>query len=445
MIAGMLTPEVLTFLMFAGLLTGILLGFPIAFVMLGVSLVVGIIGVGPVFFDMAILRTFGTMNHYVLVAIPLFVFMGIMMEHSGIAEKLFDAVQLWLGGLPGSLLATTIVIGTVLATCTGIVGASVSIMGILALPVMLKRGYDKRLATGSICASGTLGILIPPSIMLVIYGPMAGISVVQLFAGAFIPGFILSGLFILYVIVRCWLNPELGPSLSDEERAVPLSKKLYMLATAILPPMFIILSVLGTIFFGIAAVTEAAAAGALASILLTAAYGNLSVKALKDSAYRTLTLTSMIMFITFAAFVFTGTFMMVGGKTVITDMLLGLPLPPWGMLLIMMFAYFIMGFFMDWIGIIPILVPLFTPIVLKLGFNPIWFGILACVCMQASFLTPPMALSLFYIKGVSPPEIDFAKHIIKGVIPFIAIQLIVLILLIIFPKLILWLPSLILK
>jgi len=445
MITDMLTPEFFTILMFAGLIVGIMLGFPIAFVMLGISLVVGLIGVGPVFFDMMVIRTFGTMNHYVLAAIPLFVFMGVMLEHSGIAERLFAAVQLWLGALPGSLLVTTIVIGTILATCTGIVGASVSIMGILALPAMLKRGYDKGLSTGSICASGTLGILIPPSIMLVIYGPMAGISVVQLFAGAFVPGFILSGLFIAYILIRCMMNPELGPPLSKEERSVPLGTKIFMLITTILPPILIVLSVLGTIFFGIAAVTEAAAAGALASIILTAAYGKLNLKTLKDSAYRTMTITSMIMFITFAAFVFTGTFMMVGGKTVITDLLLGLPLPAWGMLLIMMFAYFIMGFFMDWIGIIPILVPLFTPIVLKLGFDPLWFGILACVCMQTSFLTPPMALSLFYIKGVSPPEIDFVQHIVKGVIPFIIIQVLALILIVVFPDVVLWLPSIIAK
>lgn len=439
------TPEALTLLMFIGLIIGVSAGFPIAFVMLGVSIIVGLIGVGPIIFHMMLLRTFESMNNYVLAAIPLFVFMGIMLEYSGISERLFETVLMWLGRLPGALLITTIVLGTVLATCTGIVGASVSIMGILALPEMLRRKYDKGMSTGAICASGTLGILIPPSIMLVVYGPMAGVSVVQLFAGAFVPGFILSGLFLVYVLFRCIVNPELGPPLDKAEMNVPMKKKVMMLITTFLPPVLIVLSVLGSIFFGIAAITEAAAAGALASIILTASYGRLNMKTLKESALKTLTLSSMIMFITFAAFVFTGTFMMVGGKRVITDLLLGLPLPRWGMLAMMMFAYFFLGFFMDWIGIIPILVPLFAPVVQELGFNVLWFSILACVCMQTSFLTPPMAISLFYMKGVSPPEIDFMQHIVKGVIPFIVLQVIGLVLIIVFPNLVLWLPSMLVK
>jgi len=439
------TPEILTIFMLGGLVAGIMLGFPIAFVMLGISLIVGVLGAGPAFFPMMVLRTYGTMTEYILAAIPLFVFMGIMMEYSGTAERLFSAVHLWLGPLRGSLLITTIVICTVLATCTGIVGASVTVMGIFALPAMLKRGYDKALSTASICSAGTLGILIPPSIMLVIYGPMAGISVVQLFAGAFIPGLILAALYITYIFVRCLFNPKLGPPLPPEERNVLLKKKLYLGITSILPPIFIIFSVLGTILFGRAAVTEAAAAGAFASIILTAAYRNLNWQILKDAAYRTLTVSSMIMVITFAAFVFTGAFMMIGGKQVVTDTLLALPLPSWGMLIIMLFAYFVMGIFMDWIGIIPILVPLFTPIVMKLGLNPLWFGILACVCMQTSFLTPPMAISLFYMKGIAPPEIDFMKHIVRGVIPFIGLQLIGLALITIFPQLVLWLPEVLIR
>jgi tripartite ATP-independent transporter DctM subunit len=445
MISDIFSPEVLTIILFGGLLAGILMGYPISFVMLGISLIVGILGAGPTFFPMMVMRTFGTMTEYILAAIPLFVFMGIMIEYSGTAEKLFSALHIWLGPLRGALLITTLLIGTILATCTGIVGASVTIMGILALPAMLKRGYDKTMSTGSICASGTLGILIPPSIMLVIYGPMAGISVVQLFAGAFIPGLILSGLYISYVVVRCLFNPALGPPLPPEERRVSMKKKLSLALTAIAPPFFLMLSVLGTIFFGIAAVTEAAAAGCLASLILAFAYGNLNWKTVKAAAYRTLTVSSMIMLITFAAFVFTGSFMMIGGKQVVTNALLGLPLPPWGMLVIMLSAYFVAGIFMDWIGIIPILVPLFTPVVQKLGFDPIWFGILCCVCMQTSFLTPPMALTLFYMKGVAPPEIDFMKHIVRGVIPFIILQCVGLALISIFPRLVLWLPTLLIK
>ena len=439
------TPEILTFLLFLGLIIGIALGYPIAFVMIGVSLIVGFIGVGPSIFQMMLLRTFGTMNEYILAAIPLFVFMGIMMEYSGIAERLFSSIQQMLGWLPGSLFITTIIIGTALATCTGIVGASVTIMGILILPSMLSNKYDKALSTGSICASGTLGILIPPSIMLVIYGPMAGISVVKLFAGAFIPGAILSLLFISYVIIRSYINPKLGPPIKLKKKKVSFKNKVLLFTTSILPPFLITASVLGSIFFGIAAVTEAAAVGSLASILLAAAYGKLSIEVLKKASYDTLTVSSMIMFITFAAFIFTGAFMLIGGKKVVTDLLLGLPLSKWGMITVMLAAYFIMGIFMEWVGIIPILVPLFTPIVLKLNIDPLWFGIITCVCMQTSFLTPPLAPSLFYIKGVAPSNVDFMRHIVKGVIPFIVLQLIGLTIIIIFPELVLWLPRILAK
>ncbi len=432
-------------MLFGGLVGGILIGFPIAFVMLGISVIVGLLGVGSPFFPMMVSRTYGTMTEYILAAIPLFVFMGLMIEYTGIAEKLFSVIQIWLGRLPGSLLLTTILICTILATCVGIVGASVTTMGIIALPAMLKRGYDKALSTGAICAGGTLGILIPPSIMLVIYGPMAGISVVQLMAGAFIPGFILAGLYMIYVFVRCILNPELGPPLPSDERKISLKTKLYLALKSFIPPTFIVLSVLGTIFFGIAAVTEAAAAGAFASVILAACYGKLNWQNLKRAAYQTLIVSSMIMVITFAAFVFTGTFMMIGGKKVITDLFLGLPVPSWGMLAIMLFIYFICGFLMDWIGIIPILVPLFTPIVMKLGFDPLWFGILCCVCMQTSFLTPPMAISLFYMKGVAPQEVDFMRHIVRGAIPFVILQLVGLILIAIFPSLVTWLPRILIK
>jgi len=440
-----MSPEILTIIMFGGLLVGILAGFHIAFVMLGIALIVGVAGAGEGFFPMMVLRTYGAMTEYILAAIPLFVFMGVMLQYSGAAERLFSAVQLWLGPLRGGLTITTVLICTIMAACTGIVGASVTVMGLFALPAMLKRNYDKALSTGAICAAGTLGILIPPSIMLVIYGPMANISIVQLFAAAIIPGLILAGLYIVYIGLRCFFNPKLGPPLPLEERRVPLKRKLSLGLTSLFPPIFLILAVLGTIFFGIAAVTEAAAAGAFASMILAASYGKLNRQTLTAATYRTLTLTAMIMLITVAAFTFTGSFMMIGGREVIRNLLLEVQLPPLGILGIMLFAFFVLGIFVDWIGIIPILVPLFTPMAIELGFNPLWFSILCCVCMQTSFLTPPMAIALFYMKGVAPKEIEFMPHIVGGVIPFIGLQLVGLALIAIFPQLVLWLPSLLIK
>ncbi len=439
------SPEILLIILFAGLIIGLAIGFPVPFVMLGISLIVGVLGVGHGFFYMMILRVFETMENYILAAIILFVYMGIMLERSGAAERLFSSTHILLGGLRGGLALTVIAVCTIMAAATGIMGAPVIIMGLFALPEMLKKGYDKALSCGSICAGGTLGILIPPSIMLVVYGPMAGVSVGRLFMAAIIPGLILSALYVVYIIVRCFLNPELGPALPLEQRQLPLRKKLLMIVTSMLPTLFLILAVLGTIFFGIAAPTEAAAVGAFASILLALFYRKLNWKTLKDSVYQTLRVSSMIMLIVAAAFVFTGTFMLVGGGDLVKGFLLGLPIGRWGILAMMMTAFFIFGLFMEWVGIVPILVPIFTPIIAELGFDPLWAAMLFCVTMQTSFLTPPMAPALFYIKGVAPKGVDFGRHIVAGTIPFIALQVVGVALLAVFPQLALWLPRLMIK
>jgi len=439
------SPEILLIILFGGLILGLTSGFPVPFVMLGISLIVGFLGVGQGFFYMMILRVFETMENYLLTAIILFVYMGIMLERSGAAEKLFSSAHILLGGLRGGLALAVVAVCTIMAAATGIMGAPVIIMGLFALPEMIKKGYDKALSCGTICAGGTLGILIPPSIMLVVYGPMAGVSVGRLFMAAMIPGLILSALYALYIIARCFFNPELGPALPLEQRRLPLGKKLLMIVTSMLPTLLLILAVLGTIFFGIAAPTEAAAVGAFASILLALSYRRLNWKAFKDSIYQTLRVSSMIMLIVAAAFVFTGTFMLVGGGDLVKGFLLGLPIGRWGILAIMMGAFFIFGLFMEWVGIVPILVPIFTPVIAGLGFDPLWTGILFCVTMQTSFLTPPMAPALFYIKGVAPKDVDFGRHIVAGTIPFIGLQLVGVALLAIFPQLALWLPNLMIK
>ncbi len=435
------SPEILVTLLFLLLLVGLGTGFPVAFVMLGSSLIVGIIGVGDHFFHMMVLRVFETMHNYVLASIILFVFMGVMLEKSGVAERLFSAIHIALGGLKGGLALAVIVVCVIMAAATGIMGAPVIIMGLFALPHMLGKNYDKALSCGSICAGGTLGILIPPSIMLIVYGPMAGVSVGKLFMAAIVPGLLLATLYAGYILIRCHINPEMGPPLPLEQRNIPVWAKIKIMLTSILPTLFLILAVLGTIFFGIAAPTEAAATGALASVILAIAYKKLTLKILLNSFYQTMVVSSMILIIVAAAFVFTGTFMMVGGGHLVKDILLGSSLGPWSILVIMMASFFTFGLFMEWIGIVPILVPIFTPVLQELGFDPLWAAMLFCVTMQTSFLTPPMAPALFYLKGVAPPEVEFGKHIVMGTIPFVIIQIIGITLLTMFPQLTLWLPG----
>lgn len=432
--------EFYVILLFGALLFGVAIGFPVAFAMLGSGLLVGLLGGGPSFIHSLLMRTFGAMEHYELVAIPLFVYMGVMLSQSGAAERLFSSFHIVLGGLRGGLTVTTVIICTIMAAATGIVGASVVSMGLFALPAMLKRKYDPAMSCGSVCAGGTLGILIPPSVMLVVYGPMAGLSVGKLFMGAVFPGLLLSLLYIIYIIIRCYLRPELGPPLPKEERNMSSARKLYLIASSLLPTLFVILAVMGTIFFGVAAPTEAAAMGALAAMLLAMAYRQLTWKKLKQTAFSSLKIVAMIMWTVVGAFVFTGAFMVVGGGELVKTGLMGMNLSPGLMLLTMGLTFFVLGFVMEWVGIIPILVPIFGPLITQIGLDPIWTAIIFCMIMQTSFLTPPMAPSLFYLKGISPPEISFYRHIVRGVLPFLVLQLIGVALVVLIPQLALWLP-----
>lgn len=433
--------EISLLLLFGGLVAGLALGFPVAFVMLGTGLFVGLAGGGASFVHTMLLRTYGVMEHYELVAIALFVFMGMMLSRSGAAEHLFSSFHIVLGGLRGGLAITTVAICTIMAAATGIVGASVVSMGLIALPAMLKRGYDKAMSTGAVCAGGTLGILIPPSVMLVVYGPMAGLSVGRLFMGAVLPGLILSGLYMLYIAVVCYFKQELGPPLPREERDIGLARKLWLMVTSLIPTLIVILAVMGSIFFGVAAPTEAAAVGALAAMLLALGYRNLDWMTLKNSLFGSLKVVAMIMWTVVGAFVFTGAFMTVGGGELVKSLLLGLRVGPMTMILIMSTAFLVLGFVMEWVGIVPILVPVFCPVIAEMGLDPLWAAIVFCVVMQTSFLTPPMAPTLFYLKGVSPPEISFTRDIVRGVVPFLALQLIGVALVMLFPQLVLWIPN----
>ena len=433
--------ELLALLMFAALFVGVLTGFPIAFVLGGLGLIFGFFGWGPPVIDQIVSRTYWVMNNDTFPAVPLFVFMGCVLERSGFIDKLFEDMRLAMGPLRGSLAIATNVVATIFAAATGIVGAPVTVLGLVALPPMLKHGYDKALATGVILAGGTLGILIPPSIMLIIYAPMAQLSIAKMFAAAFLPGFLLSGLYLTYIIIRCYLQPHLGPSLPKEERMISPLRLLGRLSVSLLPTALLVLAVLGSILLGVAAPTEAAAVGATMGLLLGLAYRRLTWQNFKESVYTTLRVSSMILIIAVGASIFTGVFMRLGGGRMIEEVLLGLPLGPIGITIIVMGAIFIMGMFLDWVGILLVFVPVLSPVIITLGFDPLWFAMVICVTLQTSFLTPPFAVSIFYLKGVAPPEVKITD-IYKGVIPFISLQLTGLALCIIFPQIILWLPGL---
>jgi len=437
-----LSPEFIAFSMIGSLLALVILGYPVAFVLGGLAAIFGFIYIGPQVSNLFMLRIFGNMGDYILLAIPLFVLMGVIIEKSGLASRLYDATYVIMGRLRGGLAIASLVTCTIFAAATGVIGASVVTMGLLALPSMLRYKYDKSLATGAICAGGTLGILIPPSVLILIYGPLAGISVGKLFAGAVIPGLLLSGLYILYVLLVAYLKPEKAPAMPPDhpDFNVTLSRKFYLFATSVLPVALLIVAVLGSIFFGVAAPTEAAGVGAFAAALLAAAYKQLNWEKLKEIAYRTMTVSCMIYLVLMAAGMFTAVFIQLGGGDVVENVVLGLPLPNWGILTVMFFIVFIMGMFIDWIGVMMIGVPLFTPIAAALGYDPLWFAMMFIVVMQTSFLTPPFAYAIFYLKGIAPPEVK-TSDIYKGVVPFIILQFIGILLVAIFPKLILWLPS----
>jgi len=437
-----MSPEHLAIVMFIGVLVMVIAGVPLYLALGGLGLIFGILGGWvPQVFNQFISRIYGLMASEVLPAVPLFVFMGALLTKSGAAEKLFNALYLAMGGLRGGLALITVFLATLFAATAGVIGATETAVGLMALPAMLKRGYNVPLACGSICAGGTLGILIPPSVMLLLYGPTAGLSVAKLFIGAIGPGLLLSGLYLAYVFILCMVKPEYGPPMPKEERNIPAIKVWYEIIKYMIPPLFLILAVLGTILFGIASPTEAASVGAMGAVLVAIAYRNFNFRVLYDAAIQTLRITTMVMFVAAGAMMFSGVFMALGGAKYIGATIVALPLGKWGILFAMLVVVFLLGMFIDWIGILFIVIPIFTPIALDLGFNPLWFALVICTNLQMSFLTPPFAYSMFYLKGIAPDDVTMVQ-IYRGVFPFIGLQIIGLALVIIFPPLTLWLPSL---
>nr|WP_319394822.1 TRAP transporter large permease subunit [uncultured Desulfobacter sp.] len=439
----MTTGMILALLMFVCLLIGLGLGHPLAFTLGGLAVIFGYFGWGPECFGMFIDRIYmSTMNSYILVAVPLFVLMANFLDRSGVMEGLFVSVRYLLGPVRGGIGMTVILVATIFAACTGIVGASVVTIALLATPPLLEYGYKKELIAGSICAGGTLGILIPPSIMLVLMGSYAGVPVGQLFMGALIPGAILSGLYIIYIAVICFIKPEWGPALTPEERVGVSTKKVIIdCLKNLFPPALLIASVLGAIFAGVATPTEAAGMGAFVALLMMIAYGRFSFKIIKDSVIATSTVTSMVLFIVVGATCFTGVFIGLGGDELVEVAILGVG-SKWGSFALMMLIVLFLGMFIDWIGITMICLPLFVPIARDLGFNELWFVMMIAMNLQMSFLTPPLGYAFFYFKGAggATSEIEMIE-IYRGMIPFILIMLSALALCILFPQTVLYLPT----
>ncbi len=439
--------EFMTVAMFVVLIATIVTGLPLAYCLAGVATLFGLIDNGWDFaglFDMFANNTWGLMNNYVLVAIPLFILMAQLLDRSKVAEQLFDALYIVLGSLKGGLGLAVVLVCTVFAATTGIIGASVVAMGLLATPALLNKGYQKEMTSGIICAAGTLGILIPPSIMMVVYGGLTGLketSVGNLFAGAIFPGLLLAGLYFIYILIRCNLNPELGPPISkDEAQSWTTAKKWAITLKSLIPPLALILAVMGTILAGIATPTEAAGLGASGAALLAIFNRKMSWEVIRESAFATMKTTAMVMMLFIGGKFFSTVFLSMGGGDVVADLMIGSGLNRWVVLAIMMIIVFLMGMFIDWAAILLITVPIFMPIVLELEFNPLWFSLLMCVNLQTSFVTPPFGYALFYFAGVAPKGYTM-MHIYKGIMPFVILQLIGLAILVLFPGLTTWLPG----
>lgn len=512
---GLGNPE-LGVLMLGLFVVFIMFGFPIAFTLMALGIMFGYLAMGDIVFNLVVQRAYSVMANDVLISIPLFIFMGYIIERANILDRLFRSIQLAIGGLPGALAVATLATCTVFATATGIVGAVVTLMGLLAFPAMLRAGYDIKLSAGVVCAGGCLGILIPPSVMLILYGATAGVSVPKLYAGAFLPGLLLAGMYMGYVIVRCMLNPALAPKLPPDQRVqlgldwnrdkravlkyviivlatipivygfifgleflvnairgviapgarpidydVPIGVAYFILiagalglvalflfgkvvfkelATSFFPLTLLIMSVLGAIFFGLATPTEAAAVGSFGSLVLAAAYRSLTFEKLKESVYLTARTSAMVCWLFVGSFIFSSVFAILGGHEPIKALMTALNLNATTFLILTQIIIFVLGWPLEWTEIIVIFVPIFLPLLQHFGVDPLFFGILIALNIQTSFLSPPVAMAPFYLKGVAPPHVSI-NDIFSGVMPFMLIVLVTMLIVYVFPGIAMWLPD----
>ena len=439
MIAEIISPATLGFILVAVMLFAIFIGFPISFTLIFLGFVFGYLGFGPLVFYLMTLQFSMVMTEQALAAVPLFIFMGIMMEQAGLMERLFSSVQLMLSRVRGSLYYAVLFVSVIFAAATGIVGASVTILGIMAAKSMNKSGYDVRLAAGTITAGGTLGILIPPSIMLVVMGPIMEIPVTDLFAAAIFPGIMLALLYAAYITFRCWKNPSLGPVLPEEMRATSMKQVLVEFFLGLVPPAALVFAALGSILFGFATPTEAAGCGAMGALLLALAYKKLTLPKLQEVLIKTLEITALIMVLVAASNFFGSVFSKLGTPMVLTEFLLNLEVNRYFILFIVMAMIFLLGWPLEWVPIVLIIIPIILPLIESLEFNLTWFAILVAVNLQTAWLSPPVALSAYFLKGVVP-EWDL-KDIYIGMMQFMVLQIIGLIIIIIFPEIVLWLPN----
>jgi tripartite ATP-independent transporter DctM subunit len=439
MIAEFISPEALGFILIAVMLFAIFIGFPISFTLIFLGFVFGYLGFGKLVFYLMTLQFSMVMTEQALAAVPLFVFMGIMMENAGLMERLFSSVQLMLSRVRGALFYAVLFVSVIFAAATGIVGASVTILGIMAAKSMNKSGYDVRLAAGTITAGGTLGILIPPSIMLVVMGPIMEIPVTDLFAAAIIPGIMLAVLYATYVTIRCAINPSLGPVLPVEDRASSMTEVFREFIIGLVPPALLVFAALGSILFGYATPTEAAGCGAVGSLLLALAYKKLTLPKLQEALVKTLEISALIMVLVAASNFFGSVFSRLGTPMLLTEFLLGLEMNRYIILAIVLGMIFLLGWPLEWVPIVLIIIPIILPLIEALEFNLTWFAILVAVNLQTAWLSPPVALSAYFLKGVVP-EWDL-KDIYLGMMQFMVLQVIGLILIVIFPQIALWLPT----
>jgi tripartite ATP-independent transporter DctM subunit len=452
-VALLLVPDQITrghlgLLMLGLIVVAILLGFPTAFTLMGLGMLFGFMAFyrswqpwyeNPIF-DLMVQRTFGVMTNDVVISVPLFVFMGYLIERANVIDRLFHSLQLALHRVPGSLAVATIATCTLFATATGIVGATVTLMGLLAFPAMLRAGYDVKLSSGVITAGGCLGILIPPSVMLILYGATAGVSVVQLYAGALLPGVMLALMYVGYVIMRAKLNPALAPALATKDADVPLGQMLMMLLTSFVPLTVLILAVLGSIVAGVATPTEAAAIGALGALLLALGYRKLTWVRFTEAVFLTARTTAMVCWLLVGSQLFSAVFALLGGQALLDGWIKAFDLSPTGFLVVSQAIIFLLGWPLEWTEIIVIFVPIFLPLLDHFNIDPLFFGVLVALNLQAAFLSPPVAMAAFYLKGVAPAHVTLGQ-IFRGMMPFMVIQVLAMVVLYVFPQVALWLPK----
>lgn len=432
--------EYLPFFMLPVIFGLMFLGVQVALAMLLTATLFGMITFGPAVVHQFVEKIDDLASNFVFAAIPLFVFMGAALEKSGIADRLFEAIHIWTRRLPGGLAIATVLMCIVFAASSGVIGATESVVGLLTIPIMLRYGYDKRLISGVICAGGSLGTIIPPSVVVVVMGPLADVSVGDLMYGMVLPGLLMASLYLVYILALCIFKPERGPRIPPEPGDPTFMEKLGITTRNLLPPLAMIVAVLGSILGGLASPTEAAAIGCVCAVLLTVLYRRFTWAGLYDSLLKTVRVTAMIMAVLLGGTLFTGVFIGGGGINLASTMIDQLSLGPWGLVFLLLLILFIAGFFLDWISIVLIFLPIFTPLVTAAGFDPIWFCILFLIMIQTSYLTPPMAPAIFYLRAVAPPEITM-RHMYAGMVPFIGLQLIVLASTLYWPQLVTWLPQ----